>query len=100
MTTLLEVRGVELRYLLTTYLFDHGPASVDELVDALAYQGFAVKGRPSNAVSERSSASTVAPEFADQLRSPTVAAAGQGQRRMAVTSATFASPAEVVRVQV
>jgi hypothetical protein len=52
MTTLLEVRGVELRYLLTAYLFDHGPASVDELVDALAYQGFAVKGRPSKAVSD------------------------------------------------
>ena len=40
-----EVGGIELRYLLTTYLFDHGQATVDELVDALAYQGFRVSGR-------------------------------------------------------
>ena len=47
-----EVSGIELRYLLTTYLFDHGPASIDELVDALACQGFSVKGRASKVVSD------------------------------------------------
>jgi hypothetical protein len=50
--TLLEVKGVELRYLLTTYLFDHGPATVTELVDALAIQGFVTTGRPSKCVSD------------------------------------------------
>jgi hypothetical protein len=39
MNTLLEVKGVELRYLLTTHLFDHGPATVTELVYSLAMQG-------------------------------------------------------------
>jgi hypothetical protein len=50
--TNLEVRGTELRYLLTAYLFDHGPATVAELVDALAYHGFSVGGRPSKVVSD------------------------------------------------
>jgi hypothetical protein len=49
MTNLLEARGIELRYLLTTYLFDHGPATVAELVDALTYHGFCVGARPSKA---------------------------------------------------
>jgi hypothetical protein len=52
MSNLLQVNGTELRYLLTTYLFDHGPATVAELVDALAYHGFCVAGRPSKAVSD------------------------------------------------
>ena len=52
MTNLLEVRGIELRYLLTTYLFDHGPSTVAELVDALTYHGFCVGARPSKAVSD------------------------------------------------
>jgi hypothetical protein len=52
MTDLLEVKGIELRYLLTTYLFDHGPATVGELVDALTYHGFCVGTRPSKAVSD------------------------------------------------
>ena len=52
MSTSREVRGVELRYLLTTYLYDHGPATVEELVDALTYQGFDVGGRASKAVSD------------------------------------------------
>jgi len=52
MTNLLQVKGTELRYLLTTYLFDHGPATVAELVDALEYHGFFVSGRPSKAVSD------------------------------------------------
>ena len=52
MTNLLEVRGIELRYLLTSYLFDHGPATVAELVDALTYHGFCVGARPSKAVND------------------------------------------------
>jgi hypothetical protein len=52
MSTSREVRGVELLYLLTTYLYDHGPATVEELVDALTYQGFDVGGRASKAVSD------------------------------------------------
>jgi hypothetical protein len=52
MTNLLDVRGIELRYLLTTYLFEHGPATVAELVDALTYHGFCMDGRPSKAVSD------------------------------------------------
>jgi hypothetical protein len=52
MSTSREVRGVELRYLLTTYLYDHGPATVEELVDALTYEGFDVGGRASKAVSD------------------------------------------------
>jgi hypothetical protein len=49
---LLTVSGTDLRYLLTAYLFDHGPATVEELVDALAYHGFRPIGRPSKAVSD------------------------------------------------
>lgn len=52
MTDWLEVRGTDLRYLLTAYLFDHGPATIDELVDALAYHGFRPVGRASKSVSE------------------------------------------------
>ncbi|MFL6088087.1 MAG: hypothetical protein ACJ74F_33985 [Mycobacterium sp.] len=52
MSNTLRVKGTELRYLLTTYLFDHGPATVAELVDALTYHGFGVGGRPSKAVSD------------------------------------------------
>jgi hypothetical protein len=47
-----EVRGTDLRYLLTAYLFDHGPATVDELVDALTYHGFRTVGRASKCVSD------------------------------------------------
>jgi hypothetical protein len=52
MSELLEVSGIELRYLLTTYLFDHGPATVGELVEALTYHGFRIGGRPSKSVSD------------------------------------------------
>jgi hypothetical protein len=52
MSQLLTVSGTDLRYLLTAYLFDHGPATVEELVDALAYHGFRPIGRPSKAVSD------------------------------------------------
>jgi hypothetical protein len=52
MGQLLTVKGTDLRYLLTAYLFDHGPATVDELVDALAYHGFRTVGRASKSVSD------------------------------------------------
>src|SRR4051812_17138057 len=52
MSNSLQVKGTELRYLLTAYLVDHGPATVAELVDALTYHGFCVGGRPSKAVSD------------------------------------------------
>lgn len=52
MTDSLEVRGIDLRYLLTAYLFDYGPATIGELVDALAYHGFRPAGRASKSVSE------------------------------------------------
>ena len=47
-----RVRGIELRYLLTMHLFQHGPASITELVQALASQGFDVGGRASKSVSD------------------------------------------------
>lgn len=52
MTDSLEVRGTDLRYLLTAYLFDYGPATIDELVDALTYHGFCPVGRAPKAVAE------------------------------------------------
>ena len=52
MSQLMTVSGTDLRYLLTAYLFDHGPATVEELVEALAYHGFLLVGRPSKAVSD------------------------------------------------
>ena len=52
MSQLLPVSGTDLRYLLTAYLFDHGPATVEELVDALAYHGFHPGGRISKSISD------------------------------------------------
>ncbi|WP_006246150.1 hypothetical protein [Mycolicibacterium tusciae] len=52
MTDSLEVSGTDLRYLLTAYLFDHGPSTIAELVDALTYHGFHTAGRPPKAVSD------------------------------------------------
>ena len=52
MSDSLEVRGTDLRYLLTAYLFDCGPATVEELVDALTYHGFRPVGRASKAISD------------------------------------------------
>lgn len=46
------VTGIELRYLLTTYLFEHGQMTVAELAGALAAQGFTTIGRPSKAISD------------------------------------------------
>jgi hypothetical protein len=52
MSQLLTVSGTDLRYLLTAYLLDYGPATVEELVDALAYHGFDPVGRHSKSVSD------------------------------------------------
>lgn len=48
----LKLRGTELRYVLTMYLFQNGPQSVGDLVEALDHQGFTVAGRASKAVSD------------------------------------------------
>ena len=48
----LQLRGIELRYVLTMHLFRQGPASIAELVDALAWHGFAVAGRASKSISD------------------------------------------------
>jgi hypothetical protein len=46
------VRRTELRYLLVSYVFEHGAATVQELVDALTVQGFDLGSRPSKLVSD------------------------------------------------
>jgi hypothetical protein len=46
------LRGIELRYVLTMELFHNGPATVAELTNALAAQGFCVAGRASKAISD------------------------------------------------
>jgi hypothetical protein len=52
MTHKRQLRGVELRYALTLYLFQHGPKTVAELIDALEYQGFGIPRRTSKVVSD------------------------------------------------
>ena len=47
-----QLRGIELRYALTLYLLQHGPSTVDELVKAMAWQGFDIGGRASKQVSD------------------------------------------------
>jgi len=47
-----QLRGVELRYALTMYLFQHGPQTVADLIDALAFQSFDIPGRASKVVSD------------------------------------------------
>ena len=46
------LRGVELRYALTLYLFQHGPATVPDLIEALDYQGFVIPAPASKSVSD------------------------------------------------
>jgi hypothetical protein len=48
----LQLQGIELRYVLTMHLCLHGPADIAELVDALAWHGFAVAGRASKSISD------------------------------------------------
>jgi hypothetical protein len=47
-----QLHGIELRYVLTLHLFQHGAATVTELIDVLGWHGFCVRGRPSKAVSD------------------------------------------------
>jgi len=44
--------GIELRYVLTVQLAVHGPATIAELIDALKWHGFCVRGRPSKVISD------------------------------------------------
>lgn len=48
----MELQGIELRYVLTTHLAHNGPATVAEMIDALAGQGFRPRGRASKAISD------------------------------------------------
>ena len=47
-----HLRGAELRCALTLFLVQHGRKTVDELIDALDFQGFEIVGRASKAVSD------------------------------------------------
>jgi hypothetical protein len=48
----MNLQGIELRYVLTMQLAVHGPATITELIDALAWHGFHVRGRASKAISD------------------------------------------------
>ena len=48
----MELHGIELRYALTMYLLQHGPTTVNELIEALEWQRFRIDGRPSKQVSD------------------------------------------------
>ena len=52
MTHRRQLRGVELRYALTMFLFQHGPQTVADLIDALDFQSFDIPGRASKVVSD------------------------------------------------
>jgi hypothetical protein len=52
METRHRLQGLELRYVLTMYLAQHGPTTVNELIDAIRWQGFDVDGRASKQVSD------------------------------------------------
>jgi hypothetical protein len=40
MKATLRLRTIDLRYALTLYLFQHGPTTVADLIEASQYQGF------------------------------------------------------------
>jgi hypothetical protein len=46
------LNGIELRYVLTMHLAQHGPATIAELIPALNHHGFTVRGRPSKTISD------------------------------------------------
>ncbi len=48
----IELRGIELRYVLTWHLALHGPANIAEMIDVLNWHGFSVRGRASKAISD------------------------------------------------
>lgn len=49
---MMNLHGIELRYMLTMQLAVHGPATIGELIDALSWHGFCVRGRPSKVISD------------------------------------------------
>ncbi|HXS85656.1 MAG TPA: hypothetical protein VN741_08445 [Mycobacterium sp.] len=48
----MNLRGIELRYVLAFHLANQGPATVAELIEGLRHHGFSVQGRPSKAISD------------------------------------------------
>jgi hypothetical protein len=52
MNTRHQLQGIELRYTLTMYLLQHGPTTVSELIEAMEWQGFEIRGRASKQVSD------------------------------------------------
>ncbi|MGZ5377040.1 MAG: hypothetical protein ACXWD8_03210 [Mycobacterium sp.] len=46
------VSGVQLRYVLTIYLSQHGRASIPELVETLEYYNFEPAGNPAKSISD------------------------------------------------
>ncbi|MDX1889371.1 hypothetical protein [Mycolicibacterium sp. 050158] len=48
----LVLRGTELRYALVNYLYQHGRATIPELIAALTEQGFVIVGHPPKSVSD------------------------------------------------
>ena len=49
---LAPLAGIELRYVLTMYLFQRCPTTVARLVDAITWQDFDIAGRPSKSLSD------------------------------------------------
>lgn len=47
-----QLRGIELRYVLTMHLALHGPATITELINVLTWHGFYVQGRAPKGVSD------------------------------------------------
>jgi hypothetical protein len=48
----MSLNGIELRYVLAWQLALHGPATIAEMIDALDWHGFCVRGRASKTVSD------------------------------------------------
>ncbi|WP_082953278.1 MULTISPECIES: hypothetical protein [unclassified Mycobacterium] len=48
----MNLQGIELRYVLTTYLAHNGPATIGEMIEALTRHGFHVPGRASKVISD------------------------------------------------
>jgi hypothetical protein len=48
----MNLRGIELCYVLTMHLAHNGPATIAQMMDALDAEGFCVSGRASKAISD------------------------------------------------
>ncbi|OMC53302.1 hypothetical protein A5745_22370 [Mycobacterium sp. IS-2888] len=48
----MNLQGIELRYVLAMQLAVHGPGTIAELINALKWHGFCVRGRPSKVISD------------------------------------------------